>query len=451
MPPFTRSVTKARLRDVATPPRTYSDRVLSQLQRDSLFDPQVQPRKFSDARGLKDLIEIAVVFTVATFLDIVKDIVMISKKPIGWLLAAYLVLMALSGTSDLFVNTFMSPICKLPLISSRIDYCTRDDTLGGRFSPDFPGLASLQSRLEDVMDDSASSSIIAVDMKNSEMAVRDLTTLVKLSSLVAKDNLVERLNEFVVDAKATGRNLQRFGGRVAGAVDQIITMNEYVLKLLESTAKDSQPEVSSGAIQRVMNAVSPVKPIGPHIIAARRKEVEAIWYQATGVMESAIHKLILEAEINILSLDKLEGQLDLINEMILREDEGIRAQAEEVLGELWTKLGGNKKKLYNFRSHRMLLNEIRIYRKRALAHVSSTLVQLQGLSADLDDLRQRVVTPALTGIEAGIPLEVHIGSMQKGTERLLEGRKRAREREDAYLQKVLLTEGYERPQQVSGK
>ncbi|CAE6428857.1 unnamed protein product [Rhizoctonia solani] len=443
MPPFTRSVTKTRLRDVSTPPRTYADRVLTQMQRDSLWDPKAPPRRFSEARGLKDLIEIAVVFVVATALDIVKDIVMISKKPIGWVLATYLILMALSGTSDLFVKTFMSPVCKLPLISGRIDYCNRD-AFSRRFSPDFPKLASLQSRLEDVMDDSASSSIVAVDIKNSEIAVRDLTTLVKLSSLIAKDSLVDRLNEFVVDAKATGRNLQRFGSRVGGAVDQIVTMNEYVLKLLENTVKDSQPQISSGPIQRVVNAVSPIKPAGPQMVAARRKEVETMWYQATGMMESTIRRLILEAEANIIALDKLEGQLDLINEMILREDEGIRAQAEEVLGELWTKLGGNKKKLYNFRSHRMLLNEIRTYRKRALAHVSSTLVQLQGLSADLDDLRQRVATPALAGEEAGIPLEVHIGSMQKGTERLLEGRKRAREREDAYLQKVL-SEGHDRP------
>jgi hypothetical protein len=81
MPPFTRSVTKARLRGVSTPPRTYPDRVLSQMQRDSLWDPQAPPRKFSEARGLKDLIEISVVFVVATVLDIAKDIIMISKKP----------------------------------------------------------------------------------------------------------------------------------------------------------------------------------------------------------------------------------------------------------------------------------------------------------------------------------------------------------------------------------
>lgn len=157
------------------------------------------------------------------------------------------------------------------------------------------------------------------------------TTLVKLSSLVAKDSLVDRLNEFVVDAKTAGRSLQRFGGRVGGAVDQIVAMNEYVLKLLESTAKGAQPHLSSGTIQRVLNAVSPIKPAGPHVIAARRKEVEAMWYQATGMMEATVRKLILEAEANILALDKLEGQLDVVNEMVLREDAGIRAQAEELV------------------------------------------------------------------------------------------------------------------------
>jgi hypothetical protein len=142
------------------------------------------------------------------------------------------------------------------------------------------------------------------------------------------------LNEFVIDAKTAGRNLQRFGGRVGGAVDQIVTMNEYVLKLLENTAKDSQAQISGGTVQRVMNAVSPIKTSAPHVIAARRKEVETMWYQATGMMELTIRKLIQEAEVNVVALDKLEGQLDLINEMILREDEGIRAKAEEVVSNL---------------------------------------------------------------------------------------------------------------------
>lgn len=442
-PPITRSVSKARLREMSTPPRTYADRVLSQMQRDSIWDSQAPQRKFKDAQSLRDLIEITVVFLVATTLDVVKDIIIISKKPIAWVVVSYLLLMAISGSSELITATVMAPVCKLPLVPRAIPYCSRN-SFSRHFSPDFLKLVSLQTRLEDVMDDSTSTSIIAVDMKNSEIAVRDLTTLVKLSSLIAKDALVDRLNEFVLDAKTTGRNLQKFGGRVGGAVDQIVAMNEYVLKLLESTAKDAQPQLPSGTVQRVINAISPIRPAGPHVIAARRKEVESMWYQATGMMESSVRKLIMEAEANIIALDRLESQLDAINEMVLREDNHIRGQAEEVLSELWTMLGGNKKLLNNFRSHRVLLHEIRTYRKRALAHVSSTLVQLQQLSADLDDLRQRVATPALAGEQSGIPLEVHIGSMQKGTERLMDGRKRAREREDEYLRKIL-SNGNDRP------
>ncbi|QRV74213.1 transmembrane protein [Ceratobasidium sp. AG-Ba] len=409
------------------------------MQRDSLWDSQAPPRKFKDAQNIKDLIEIALVFVVATTLDVIKDIIIISKKPIAWVIVSYLTLSALTGSTGFIMSSLMAPVCKLPLAPRVVPYCSRGYS---RFMPDFPKLASLQTRLEDVMDDSASTSIVAVDMKNSEIAVRDLTTLVKLSSLVAKDALVERLNEFVVDAKVAGRNLHKFGGRVGGAVDQIVAMNEYVLKLLEANVKNAQPQISSGPVQRVMNALSPIR--GPAATSADRKEIEGMWYQATGMMESTVRKLIVEAEVNMVALDKLEEQLDMINEMVLREDGRIRAQAEEILGELWTMLGGNRKILNNFRTHRVLLNDIRVYRKRALAHVSSTLVQLQQLSADLDDLRQRVATPALAGEESGIPLEVHIGSMQKGTERLMEGRKRSREREEAYLQKIL-TEGADRP------
>lgn len=80
-PPITRSVSKARLREMSTPPRTYADRVLSQMQRDSIWDSQAPQRKFKDAQSLRDLIEITVVFLVATTLDVVKDIIIISKKP----------------------------------------------------------------------------------------------------------------------------------------------------------------------------------------------------------------------------------------------------------------------------------------------------------------------------------------------------------------------------------
>ncbi len=60
--------------------------------------------------------------------------------------------------------------------------------------------------------------------------------------------------------------------------------------------------------------------------------------------------------------------------------------------------------LAHFKSHRALLASIRSYRNCALGHVTSTMVQLQQLSADLEDLRDRVATPLL--LNPDIPLEV---------------------------------------------
>lgn len=73
---------------------------------------------------------------------------------------------------------------------------------------------------------------------------------------------------------------------------------------------------------------------------------------------------------------------------------------------------------------------IAVYRTKALAHVSSSLIQLQQMHADLEELRDRVTAPALLA-DAGkdmqdIPLEVHIESIRKGVERLNNGRSKVK-------------------------
>jgi hypothetical protein len=47
--------------------------------------------------------------------------------------------------------------------------------------PRYPELVDLQTRFENVMDSVALGSNLALDMKNSEIAVRDLNTLVRIT------------------------------------------------------------------------------------------------------------------------------------------------------------------------------------------------------------------------------------------------------------------------------
>lgn len=90
----------------------------------------------------------------------------------------------------------------------------------------------------------------------------------------------------------------------------------------------------------------------------------------------------------------------------------------------------------NFASHHTLLRSITAYRSKALHHVGSSLVQLQQMQTDLEDLRDRVAEPALLA-DAGkqvqdIPLEVHIESIRKGLERLNTGRDKVKGIENRY-------------------
>lgn len=101
------------------------------------------------------------------------------------------------------------------------------------------------------------------------------------------------------------------------------------------------------------------------------------------------------------------------------------------MSELWTLLGGNSKKLGKLDSQLKLLKQVNTYRQSALAHVSGTLIKLQAMSHDLEDLRERV------GAVEMVPLSVHIENIELGIERLEQGRSKARELEDDVMRSTM--------------
>jgi hypothetical protein len=113
------------------------------------------------------------------------------------------------------MDTILSPICSTPIVSFVLPICR-----SRRVSPDYPKLVELQTHFEGVLELSESSSALSLDIRGSETAIRDLTTLLRASDLVTKDALVDKLEGFVMNAKDAARGLQRLGSRVGGAVDK---------------------------------------------------------------------------------------------------------------------------------------------------------------------------------------------------------------------------------------
>lgn len=313
-------------------------------------------------------------------------------------------------------------------------------------------LVNLQGSFSTVLENSAGGSVMALDIKNSEMAVRDLNALVKASGLTCKENLSSRLDGFVGAAKSTSRSLTRFSSRVNGVVDNLLAMDEYAIRALEDAAKTigtkrSTGRKSNGIVIDVIDVLlspfsSGVQIAGPH------QKILTTFIQASAMMDTSIRRLILEAESTLRSLEDLELRLDTINGIAAQESSIITSNEQEVLANIWTLLGGNRLKLANFKNHKALLDGIKNYQKEATARIGTSLLMLNTIQGNLDDLRERVVAPGLAeeeiaaGLEDGsgrgeFLLEVHVKSIRKGVERLKRGMERAKGIEEEYTRKVL--------------
>ncbi|KAG8680501.1 hypothetical protein FRC08_016252 [Ceratobasidium sp. 394] len=327
-----------------------------------------------------------IVYRMAPIWRGVRVILATSKTPIWWLLSGFFAWLALSTTTNLFLeNVELEQLCELPILPKHFLHCAPRES----FSPDFRKLVVLQSQLQGAMEKSTNTLAVAIDLKHSEIAVRDLTTLVKLSSLVSKDSLAKNLRGFVENARTTGRSLQKFGGHVGSAVDQTIAMNEYTIEVLESTAKDKQS-----------------RSLAKFFHPRPTTDLKATWFEATELMKLNVMQLVDEAMANMRALDRLDNELSVIHRMVARADNKVERDRAETLSSLWTTLGGNKEQLAQFNSHTRLLKGVTDYRKQAVEHVNGALFQLERLALDLNDLNEQVTAPLLADRAAGIPLEV---------------------------------------------
>jgi len=247
-----------------------------------------------------------------------------------------------------------------------------------------------------------------------------LVTLTRISDLRSKDLLAESLTTFVNDARKTGRGLTRLSAKVGGTVDQILAFNDYALHSIEAA------QASPGTFSVMLR---PWKPSNTQEIVLQT------FSDSMNVLSLSIQKLIIEAESELVNLDRLEQDLSVIHEIISREDRTLNIARSDLLSDLWTKLGGNRKTLRGYNDNLTLLKALELYRKQALGQVMMALQALNTLSEDVEDLRERVANPAL--LEARIPVEVHMQSIRGGIQRLKESRVRAKDRDEEETNKIL--------------
>lgn len=141
--------------------------------------------------------------------EVVATTLKIVRKPLGVIVALYILIVIMSSAGNYIADTVfavLSPLCYIPGVAALniIPYCKYvmvdsegDETRAGKgrkhrlwtgryVAPDYPQLINLQSEFEEILGHSAMGYALALSMKNAEISIRDLSTLVRVSKLICK-------------------------------------------------------------------------------------------------------------------------------------------------------------------------------------------------------------------------------------------------------------------------
>ncbi|KAL8774037.1 MAG: hypothetical protein Q9209_001145 [Squamulea sp. 1 TL-2023] len=365
----------------------------------------------------------------------------IMKPFLSFCLAMYLIgglLILLRNLLTSSVNSALSPICRIPGTSLfNLPMChstiSQHQYRAGEEPPvAFDQLVKVQTNFEAILEESAGGVTLPLDMKRSETSLRDLRTILRYSNLPSKSELVFEFDGFIETAGIASNDLQKFNSHVGRAVDNILAAARWTKRVLDGVAleQDSRGSISGFFNDRLLAPFQPIRFTEATVLQQ--------YTEHTRIVEREINRLIDEAQALLAVLRNLDDRLDVIHGIAVRDDLHAQGSKEEIMSQLWTMLGGNRKALGKYDTQLKLLKQVNMYRQTAIAHVAGTMLKLQAMGTELAELRERVGTVELVGDRAGVPLSVHIESIEMGVERLEERRNWARGVENEQMQKVLI-------------
>jgi len=161
----------------------------------------------------------------------------------------------------------------------------------------------------------------------------------------------------------------------------------------------------------------------------REQALVVVYKMVTGELALRFEELILADDSVLHELDYLERLYTRFYRLMVVETNSIDATKEVLLGALWTSLGGNKGVIGKVNKKLELLNSMKDYRKEAVVRVNAAKETVQAEQFSLENLRQRVATPLLSGDD--ILIEAHMSKINAGIERMASEMSRAQEKEDA--------------------
>ncbi|KAG6202718.1 hypothetical protein E4U35_005028 [Claviceps purpurea] len=428
----------------------------SRPKKTSFHDEHLNPATQSEQDELRGSSNIATLLPSAVFKILVwaGEIILIAlhfaKYPLGMLLAAYLVFggaIIVQNMATRSVYSALSPVCRLPGLSLlNLPFCPPKNTVlfgdspstgGHGRSVEFEDLMGVQAKFEQVLEHSAEGVSLPLEMKRSELAVRDLRSLVRHSDVQARHELVLEFDGYIDTARRSSSELQKFNSHVGSAVDAVISINRWTSRYIDSLSPDSALGAGSSVLVEWTQWIfSPFQPADQHMFSERI--ILEKYIEHTSLVSQRISSLILEAQAVLRLLTKAEDHLGLIYDITSRTSASVSSRRGEILWSIWTLVGANSGPLQSLSQQLTLLQQVDAQRSTAVKQVSALILELESIQAGLGDLRDRVAEPQFSGASSAyIPLSVHIETIDRGVDRLQAARRRIRAAEDGRVRDTM--------------
>lgn len=385
-------------------------------------------------------------------LEVLIGAVKLLKTPITYVVAAWLLLGFFVMLRNLVTGSIMnalSPICRVPGTSLLgLPFC--DSPIPVEFQEnqeapvEFDKLMSVQDQFGEILEYSAHGAALSVNLHRAESSVRSLREITRWSDMPSRNELLFEFGEFVETAQKAGWDIARLQSHIGRVCDWMISTNKWTLRSLESIADTQTPTIQGPIAKFMSKMLSPFQPL-----AYTRSKLMDHYLTHMSLIEDQISALASESRSLHELLLVLEDRLDRIHSIAIRDGIQVQDNKEELLAQILTALGFNRKELRRFEKDLAILGKVELLRDMAAAHVSVTSSKLQSVQAELTELRERVRSVDMMREREIVPLAVHIEHLNDGVERLSFGRAEAKKLEAELIRDA--KEGFGKERLIEGK